>query len=220
MTSPLNLTAAKIRRLLLVTALVICPLFAAQIGNAQTATASLYTGAPGVTSISITGNQTFSLTLAVNMNFISSGFTVFFQSNNGSGLFQLLSRVNNSPYPDPTTSDATAFGGNAGILMPSNMFDLGYTNNGADTTPMGMYTLLTLQVQALNAGPGTYTIFLDNRSIMTDRTGGQFNDVNIGGAMGPQFTVNVIPEPTTVGLAIIGGAALLVVAWRKQRARA
>ncbi len=220
MTSSLNLTAAKIRSLFLVTALVICPLFAAQNGNAQAvATATLTSG--GMNSISITSNQTFTLTLAVTTNFISSGFTVFFQSNNGSGRFQLLSRVNNGPYPDPTTDDGSAFGGNAGILMPSNMFDLGYTNNGVVTTPAGTYTLLTLQVRGVNAVAGSsYTIFLDNRSIMTDRTGGGFNDVNMGGPNGPQFTVNVIPEPTTVGLAIIGGAALLVVAYRKQRARA
>ncbi|MEP6821346.1 MAG: PEP-CTERM sorting domain-containing protein, partial [Chthoniobacterales bacterium] len=60
-------------------------------------------------------------------------------------------------------------------------------------------------------------IFLDARSIMTSRTGGGFFDVNMGGPSGPQFTVNVVPEPSTVGLAVIGGAALLLVVWRKQR---
>ncbi len=213
-----NLTLAKLRKLLLVTALVICPFLALQSGNAQsTANATLTSG--GLNSINITSSQTFTLNLAVSINFPSSGFTVFFQSNNGSGLFQLISRVNTSPYPDPTTSDATAFGGTAGRLMPSNMFDLGYTNNGADVTPIppsGTYQLLSLQVNALNAPAGTYTIFLDSRSEMTDRSNG-FQDVFIGGPNGPQFTVNVIPEPSTVGLAILGGGALLIAVWRKQR---
>ncbi|MEP6821189.1 MAG: hypothetical protein ABI946_02445, partial [Chthoniobacterales bacterium] len=86
MTSQLNLTAAKVRRLLLVTALVICPLFAAQIGNAQdAATATLTSG--GLNNISIMAGGTFTLTLGVTTNFSSGGYTVFLQSNNGSGFF-------------------------------------------------------------------------------------------------------------------------------------
>ena len=51
---------------------------------------------------------------------------------------------------------------------------------------------------------------------MTDRTGNGFNDV----PMTASFTVNVVPEPTTVGLAVIGGGVLLIGAWRKRRAQA
>ena len=53
---------------------------------------------------------------------------------------------------------------------------------------------------------------------MTDRTGGGFNDV----PMTASFTITVlaVPEPTTVGLAVLGGGVLLIGAWRKRRARA
>ena len=226
MNSQINLTAAKVRRLLLVTALAICPLVASQAVNAQdTATATLTSG--GANSITITGNQQFTLSLAVTTNFAASGYTVFYQSNNGNGFFQLIGRTNTSPinpttmmrvFNDPTTPDGVAFGGTAGVLNPTNDFDLGFTGDSFNNQPAGSYSLQMVTVQTLNAPPGTFTIFLDNRSILTSRTGGGFNDVNIGGPGGPQFTVNVIPEPTTVGLALVGGAALLVAAYRKKRA--
>lgn len=235
-TTSKNLAVTKLHRLLLIAALALCPLLAFQSANAQpVATASLTSG--GSNSITITQNQQFTLSLSVMTNFPSSGYTVFYQvSPNGVGLFQLISRVNTSPihpttmmpvFNDPTTSDGVAFGGNAGVLMhpptgASNQFDLGYTGdqtNNQPATPMG-FNLQTVTINTLNAPVGTYTIFLDMRSIMTDRTGMQFNDVPMGGAMGPQFTVNVIPEPTTVGLAVLGGAGLLLVALRKRRAQA
>ena len=226
MKSTTNLTVAKLRKFLLVTALVICPLLAIQSTSAQSvATATLTSG--GMTSITIGQNGTFVLTLGVTTNFVSSGYTVFYQSASGNGLFQLTGRTNLSPinavtggpvFDDPTTSDAVAFGGTAGILNPSNMFDLGYTGDQTNNQPPGTFLLQSVNVSALNIAPGTYTIFLDNRSIMVDRP--VFQDVNMGGPTGPMFTVTVVPEPTTVALAVLGGAALLVFVWRKQHARA
>jgi hypothetical protein len=223
MNSKLNLTA-KARRLLLVTALVACPFLAVQTSNAQfTATATLLSG--GSSSISITGSQSLVMTLSVTTNFLSSGYTVFYATGaNGNGLFQLVSRTNISPvngvtglpvFNDPTTSDGQAFGAGAGILDPVNNFDLGYTGDQTNNQPAGTFGLQTITVNALNAAPGTYTIFMDARSIMTERT--TFSDVNMAG---PILTITVVPEPATVGLAILGGAMLLLVVWRKQRAQA
>ena len=92
-----NLTVAKLRKFLLVTALVICPFLALQSGNAQVATATLTSG--GMTSISITQGGSFTLTLGITTNFISSGYTVFYQAGNAAGAsgFRLLSRTNLSP---------------------------------------------------------------------------------------------------------------------------
>ena len=218
MKSTTNLTVAKLRKFLLVTALVICPLLAIQSTNAQSvATATLTSG--GLTSITIGQSGSFVLTLGVTTNFVSSGYTVFYQSANGNGLFQLTGRTNLMPlFNDPTTSDAVAFGGTAGVLNPSNMFDLGYTGDQVNNAAPGTFNLQSVNVTALNIAPGTYTIFLDNRSIMVDRP--VFQDVNMGGPTGPMFTVTVVPEPTTVALAVLGGAALLVFVWRKRQVRA
>ncbi len=233
MKSQLNLTFATARKFILIAALATCP-FLAQSSNAQfTATATLTNSMGGGNSISILAGQSFTLSLAVTTNFTSSGYTVFYQSLNGAANFQLTGRTNTSPinpvtllpvFNDPTTSDAAAFGGTAGRFMSgptmnSNQFDLGYTGDQTNNQGAGTFSLQNITVMVLaSAAPGTYTIRLDPRSIMTERT--TFSDVNMGGAMGPQFTVNVIPEPATIGLAVMGGALLLFVAIRKQRARA
>lgn len=216
-----SLTIAKLRKLLLVTALVICPLLLANNGSAQTATATLTSG--GFTSIDILSGSSFSLTLAVTTNFASVGYTVFYQvSANGLGLFQANSRTNNNAFfGDAITSDGQALGNPAGILNPTNQFDLGYVATViANPQPPG--TNISLQTITFFASamlaPGQYTIFLDNRSVMADTN---FDDVGLGGGpmgTGPKFIINVIPEPTTVALAILGGAALFVVARRKIRA--
>ena len=84
--------------------------------------------------------------------------------------------------------------------------------------PQGTFDLQAVTIHALNAPVGTYTIFLDNRSIMVDRP--VFQDVPMGGASGPMFTVHVVPEPTTTGLLAMAGGALSLLAWRKRRGAA
>ena len=213
-----NSTFAKLRKFLLVTALVIAPLLAVQTGNAQNTVTATLTTTGGLNSISITQGGSFTLTLGVTTNFITLGYTVFLRSTDGSGLFQLNARTNLDAafFPDPTTSDALALGNPAGILNPSNARDLGYTGDTINNQPAGTFQLASYTIANIGLmTPGVYHIFLDTRSIMTNAA---FMDVSMGG--NPQFTITVlpVPEPTTVGLAILGGAALLVVARRKLRA--
>ncbi|MEP6810934.1 MAG: PEP-CTERM sorting domain-containing protein, partial [Chthoniobacterales bacterium] len=166
----------------------------------------------GQNSITIGQNGTFTLTLGITTNFISRGYSVFYQSNNGQGLFQITGRTSLDPlYPFPVP-DTVPF---PILLNPSDPFDLGSAGNGPVMHPPGTFNLQSVTINLLNAPIGTYTIFLDSRSIMTDLT---FNDVAFGGATGPMFTVNVIPEPTTIGLLAMAGAVVSVVAWRKRRA--
>ena len=219
MNSLINLTSTKIRRMFLITALIVFPFFAVQSGVAQAvATAAFTAGNSGT----IFPNGSFTLTLGVTTNFVSGGYTVFYTTSNaGNGLFQIVSRVNNHPlFTDPTTSDAVAFGGNAGLLNPTNDFDLGYTGDQINNQAPGTFNLQTITINCLNAPAGNYQFFLDPRSIMVDRTGDGFADVNMTG--NPTFTINVlsVPEPATVGLFVVGGAMLLVVARRKRAARA
>ena len=211
-------TIAGLRKLILIAALVVSPLLAFQTGNAQSVAIATLT-LSGTNSITIGSNGTFTLTLGVTTNFVSGGYTVFYESINGQGLFRLIGRTNLNPiFTDPTSLDP--FGGMAGLLDPSNQFDLGYTGDQVNNQVPGTFALQSVDVVMLNAPIGTYTIFLDNRSIMVDRTGGGFTDVNMGGASGPIVTIIVVPEPATVGLLVIGGAAVLVVAWCKRRAAA
>ena len=221
MNSPTNLTPSKLRRTVLIAALAMSAFLAMQSGNAQTVTATLTasTNAAGPFSsnmISITQNQQFFLRLQISTNFDSSGITFFLQSSsNASGFFRITARdMSMSPYPDPTTDDATAFGGNAGLLDPVNDFDLGATNNGSATDPAGMYTIATLTLSVMNLTPGQYSIFVD-RGIVTDRTGGGFEDRPFT-AMAT-FNVLAVPEPATVCYAVIGGLLLVGARWRSRR---
>jgi hypothetical protein len=218
MNSPTNVTPSKFRRTAMIAALAMSAFLAMQSGNAQTVAATLTAsnnaaGPFNSSSISITGNQQFFLRLQISTNFISSGITFFLQSsNNASGFFRITSRdMSMSPYPDPTTSDATAFGGNAGLLDPVNDFDLGGTNNGSDTDPAGMYTIATFTLSAMNLQPGQYTIFVD-RGVVTDRTGGGFEDRPF-----TAMATIIVPEPATVCFAVIGGLLLVGARWRSKR---
>ncbi len=210
------LTLRNYRAFLLAAAWAVVPLAALKQASAQdTAVATLTSG--GLNSITIGQNGTFNLTLAVTTNFVSSGYTVFYQSNNGSGLFQINSRTFLDPIFNPGGGPPPPFPPFPMLLNPSNMFDLGFASNDPNAThPAGTFSLQSVNIGALNAPIGTYTIFLDNRSIITSRTG--FNDVNFGGQSGPVFTVTVVPEPATVGLLVMGGALAVFALLRKRRA--
>jgi hypothetical protein len=197
------------RRTLIAAVAMLATIFA-PLSSAQTVNATLVPSTIG-------NNGTFTLTLQITTNFVSSGITYFLQSSsNANGLFRIVSRdMSMSPYPDPTTDDATAFGGDAGLLNPVNDFDLGSTNNGSATDPPGMYTIAVLTLQLVNPfpGPGRYDIFID-RGIVTDRTGGGFEDRPFT-AMA-SFIIPV-PEPATVSFAVFGGLLILGAAWRSRR---
>jgi len=214
MNNEAKLSAAKLRRMLLLVALILCPLLTSGLANAQTATATLLSG--GSNTITITGNGTFTMSLGVSTNFVSSGYTVFYMvSANASGLLQLTARTNTSPggiFNDPTTPDAIAFTPANGLLDPRNNNDLGYTGDQINNQPPGTFSLQTITVTALNMLPGQYTISTSS-AIMTDRTGGGFNDVPMNATI---FFSVLAPEPSTVVLGVIGGAGLLVAAWRKR----
>jgi hypothetical protein len=224
----MNLTIPSFRKTLLVAALAACPLFAGQ-ANAQTVTGNLFQTGTGLNSFTIQQGQQFQLTLQITTDFISSGVTYFlfhqqgFSSSNPG--FQIVARdMSMSPYPDPTTGNATAFGGNAGQLFwggnpatygggQSNLYDLGATHDASNTSPAGTYTIGILTINSFaNLSLGTHTIRLD-RAVVTDRTSGNFGDRPFTA----EVTITVVPEPATVGMVAMGGGLLLVAAWRKRR---
>ncbi len=210
-----HLPPATFSRMLLIIALTICPCVAVQSAHAQDiATATLTDNGSSLVTLT-NSNEVFTLTLSVNTDFPSGGITYFLKSTNGNGLFQIVNRdYSSSPYTDPTTTNATAFAGTAGVLNPANKFDLGLTYNGTDV-PAGLYAISVLTIDTLNAPPGTYTIFTD-RGIVVDTTGGNFTEQ----AFTAMATIVVVPEPATVTLMMIGGGLLLAAVWQKRRARA
>jgi hypothetical protein len=202
--------------MLLVVALVVCPLCTPQSGRAQAPVViATLTGSNGSSTVNITSNQSFTLTLTITTNFVSSGITYFLQSNAaGSGFFRIIGiNTTGSPYPIGPFSPGPC--GDACVLNPVNGFDLGATNEGSDTDPPGTYTITTITLSAMNAPVGQYTIRTD-RGVVTDRTGGGFEDRPFTAVA----TINVVPEPGTVGLGVLGAAVLSVVAWRRKRPRA
>jgi hypothetical protein len=212
----MNLTS--FRNTILVAALAACSFGYTANAQSPTVTATLTQTGTGLNNFTINPGQQFQLTLQITTNFISSGATFFFFHQQGfmSGNpgFQLIARdMSMNPYPDPTTDDATAFGGNAGQLNPANMFDLGSTNNGSATDPAGTYTLGIFTINSLSGlSIGTHTIRID-RGVITDRTNNGFEDRPFNATV----TITVVPEPATIGLATMGGGLLLFAAWRKRR---
>ncbi len=159
-------------RLGLFLASVFVSLFAISTGNAQTVSATLTSG--GSASATIGSSEEFPVTFTITTNFVSNGITYFLQSDNGSGFFQITARdASASPYTDHTTSNAVAFGGTAGVLNPVNDFDLGATGSN---TAAGTHTIGILTIKALNAPPGSYTIYLEGRSTVSDQF---FTDVPV-----------------------------------------
>lgn len=195
-----------------VAVLVLWLFAAAPSGRAQVVNATLTNN--GSSTVTIASNQSFSLTLMVNTNFPSSGISFFLQSNlAGSGLFT-ITNIDRTGSPFPDWEPLIVPCGIACVLNPSNDFDLGSSSFSGSPSPAGAYTIATITFSTANAPPGQYTISTD-RGIMTDRTGGGFNDV-------PFFTfatINVVPEPGAVVLALVGGSSLLAVLRRKKKGR-
>jgi hypothetical protein len=208
-------TNSKLNRLVLVIALALVPLLASERASAQNATATLFNG--GNPFITIAAGGTFTLDLNIVTTFTSTGITYFYQSNNGSGFFSLTARnISGSQFPDLITADATAFTPANGLLDPVNNDDLGAVITDPNSPlPAGSYFISTITFSISGAiAPGTYTIFLDSRTIVSD---GGFNDHQVTSNI---FTVNIIPEPATTGLAVLGGVMLLAFVWRARRAMA
>jgi hypothetical protein len=208
----IHLTAGSIRRHLLLIALVVCSAFGTETARAQAPVVTATLTNNGSSIVNITGNQTFTLTLTINTNFVWGGLTYFFQVNPaGSGLFRIIARdTTGSPYPIP---DPLLCPGNACLLDPTNNFDLGAgPANINDTTPPGTYTIATYTLRAENAPIGQYFISTD-RGVVTDRTDDTFNDRPFSTGI----TINVVPEPSIISLSLLGGAGVLMLLWRKQR---
>ena len=209
----LHLPLSAIRRSLLLIALLASLAFPTLTrAQAPVVTATL-TGSNGSSTVNITSNQSFTLTLTIQTNFVSGGITYFLASNAaGSGLFRITAiSAPGSPYPPgPGVCSGP---GDPCLLNPVNDNDLG-GGGGAGTVPAGTYTIATFTFSTMNAPLGQYTISTD-RGIITDRTAGGFQDRPFTATA----TINVVPEPGTVGLALVGGAFLSVMVWRRHRSR-
>src|SRR4051812_10807849 len=145
------------KKILLIAGIGLLACASAESGRAQAVAMATLTN-NGVPIVNITSNQSFTLTLMINTNFVSSGFTLFLQSNAaGSGLFTItgIDRTG-SPYPDPPPLPAPC--GNACVLNPMDDIDLGATGDQFTNVPPGMYTMATISFSTLEAPLGQYTI--------------------------------------------------------------
>jgi hypothetical protein len=212
-------TNSKFKLSALIIAVALFPLFASEKASAQNATGLLTQTGTGLTTFTINMGQTFSLDLNIIATFNSVGITYFYQTGaNGSGLFSITSRTTTgSPYPDNTTADGQVFLPANALLdpvtgTPAQPSDLGATCNTCPIAP-GTYFMSTFTFST-TAGIGTYTIFLDSRGIVADD---QFQDHTLNANT---ITINVVPEPATTGLAVLGGVMLLAFVWKARRVMA
>lgn len=220
---------ATIKKSILIGALALCPFLVGTSFAQNGVTATLGQTGTGATTINILSNGTFSLDLNIVTTFNSTGITYFYQvSNNGSGLFQLTSRnTTGSPYPDPTTNNPFSNAAIATLQFSNdinnppgnqhavNRADLGATNDQFDPDDLaGSYFISTITFQALNAAPGQYFIFLDDRASVA---GSGATDHPFGSNM---ITINVVPEPSTYALLALTAIGFAVVVYRRRRATA
>ena len=205
--SKFKLGTAKARRIYLVIALALFPLLASEKASAQNATATILNGGlPGITLPF--GGGTFTFDINIMTTFSSIGMTYFLQSTDGSGFFSLTGRnVVGSPFSDvlpimfPVDLDPVT-----NVDLGGGVPDL---NNPA---PPGNIFIATFSLSySATLAPGVYHIFLDSRAIVADTN---FNDHTV---TGNQFTVTIVPEPATVGLAVLGGVMLLGFVWKARR---
>jgi hypothetical protein len=213
--SKFKLGTAKARRMLPVIALVLFPFLASERASAQNATATLFSG--GLPSITITTTGTFTLDLNIVTTFQCVGITYFLQMLDTAGLGQFEISVWNNDGSAFSDGLPPVVGNPHGILDPVNDFDLGAVildpNN---PLPAGSYFVATLTLIPTSGAytPGVYHIHLDSRGIVADN---QFNGHAI---TSNTFTITVVPEPATVGLAVLGGVMLLAFVWRARRVSA
>jgi hypothetical protein len=207
MRSKFKLGTAKARRIYLVVALVLFPLLASEKASAKNATATILNGGlPGITLPFGGGAFTFDINLTTTFSCI--GITYFLQSNDGNGFFSLTGQdTDGSPFqggmpPFPE------------VLHPRNDFDLGGVVANPPLPP-GSYFVSTMSLSySAGLAPGVYHIFFGDPTIVVDSN---FSD---HGVTANQFTVTIVPEPATAGLAVLGGVMLLAFVWRARRVMA
>jgi hypothetical protein len=212
-------TNSKFKLSVLVVAVALFPLFASEKTSAQNVTGFLSQTGTGLTTFTINLGETFLLDLNITATFSQLGISYWYQTGaNGSGLFSLIGRTTTgSPYPNYIAPDSVIFQPENALLDPVNGTTAQPSDLGAacDTCPIapGTYFISTFTFST-TAGIGTYTIFLDSRGIVADSN---FQDHTLNANT---ITVNVVPEPATTGLAVVGGVMLLGFVWRARRVSA
>jgi hypothetical protein len=202
-----KLGPAKACRTYLVIALALFPLFPSEKASAQNVPATLLNG--GLPDITLPfGGGAFTFDINIMTTFSSVGITYFLQSNDGNGFFTITGRnIVGSPFQSVLPPEA--FMPPGGDLNPVNDFDLGGTAN--QSVPPGSYFISTMFLSySASLAPGVYHIFLANAIVADD----QFSDHNV---TANQFTVTIVPEPATTGLAVLGCAMLLAFVWSARR---
>jgi hypothetical protein len=200
MKTNLKPSAGNTRRIYLIIAVVLFSLLTNERASAQNAPGFLFQSGTGFTTFNIdrSTTSTFQLDLNIAPSFNSIGLDYFFQTGaNGNALFSVTARnIAGSPYVDLTTSDAVAFTPANGLLDPVNNFTLGaLIANPNMPIPPGNYFVARLTFSISTEIPlGTYTIFLDNRSVVGD---GLMNDHPL---IANTVTINIVGTPQALSL--------------------
>ena len=198
------------RRSILLSAVAVLPCFSVLAMAAPILTLSDAGGDPS--SVQIAPGEAFTVTVTLNADQGFTGLSYFLQdptATSSDWRFAITGRTlqAGSPLTDPTSSDAAVINptGGANQLNPRNDVDLGYgASDISSNVPAGTYVLGTLTLTATSPlAVGSYTIQTAN-AVLADAA---FNEVTL--ANSAPYTINVVPEPATVGLLALAGLSLL-----------